>query len=205
VKCRLLNHIFHTQRGQIMTARKTLLTLTLVAVAAISTNAPRAQSNVEPGAQGGMLDVLENLRTAQAQRLEGSWALTVNAAPPPGAPSLPARTSYMSFARGGVALLYERQAAFVNPAYGAWEHRGANEFAFTVVSDAFNPLGNFVGTIKIRNKLILTGPDEFVSVGHLEAHDPAGNLLFSGCATARGRRIKVEPLPEQCRSVTPPQ
>ena len=110
-----------------------------------------------------------------------------------------------SFTRGGVAILSERQANFVNPAYGAWEHRGGNEFAFTVMTDAFAPTGNFLGTVKIRNEVTLTGTDEFASVGHLEVRDPTGNLLFSGCATARGQRIKVEPLPEQCRSITPPQ
>jgi hypothetical protein len=189
-----------------MTARRIYFALTLAAVSTIFATALRAQSNVEPGAQnGGILDVLGNSRQAQAQRLEGSWVLTVNALVPPGVPPPPARASYTSFTRGGVAILSERQANFVNPAYGAWEHRGGNEFAFTVMTDAFAPTGNFLGTVKIRNEVTLTGTDEFASVGHLEVRDPTGNLLFSGCATARGQRIKVEPLPEQCRSITPPQ
>ena len=189
-----------------MTARKICLTLALAAVTAIFATVLRAQSNVAPGTEsGGILDVLENSRQAQAQRLEGSWVLTVNAVVPPGVPPPPARAAYTSFARGGVAILSERQAAFVNPAYGAWEHRGGNEFVFTVITDAFAPTGNFLGTVKIRNKVTLTGTDEFVSVGHLEARDSAGNPLFSGCATARGQRIKVEPPPEQCPSIMPPQ
>jgi hypothetical protein len=193
-----------------MNAKRIFLAFTLAAVAAISATALRAQSSVEQEAgrglqSNGLIDVLEQQRQVQAQRLEGSWVLTVNAALPAGVPPPPARTSYTSFARGGVALLYERQAPFVNPAYGAWEHRGSNEFAFTVITDYFAPTGNFAGTVKISNKLTLTGADEFVSIGHLERRDAAGNLLFSGCATARGERIKVEPLPEQCRSITPPQ
>ena len=189
-----------------MTARKICLAMALAAVTAIFATVLRAQSNVAPGTQnGGILDVLENSRQAQAQRLEGSWVLTVNAVVPPGVPPPPARSSYTSFARGGVAILYERQANFVNPAYGAWEHQGGNEFAFTVITDAFAPAGNFLGTVKIRNEVTLTGTDEFVSVGHLEARDSAGNLLFSGCAMARGQRIKVEPLAQQCQSITPPQ
>ena len=147
----------------------------------------------------------DEAREKPAQRLEGSWVLTVAAVVPPGAPVPPTRTSYISFARGGVAILSERQAAFVNPAYGAWEHQGSNEFAFTVRTDTFTATGNFLGTVKIRNKITLTDPDEFVSVGQLEVRNPAGNLIFSGCATARGQRIKVEPLTEQCQGITPPQ
>ena len=103
--------------------------------------------------------------------------LTVAAVVPSGAPVPPTRTSYISFARGGVTILSERQAAFANPAYGSWEHQSGNEFAFTVVTDAFNATGNLIGTVKIRNKINLTGPDEFASVGQLEVRDPAGNLV----------------------------
>ena len=212
-----------------MIKKRILSALTVIAAAAISITILGAQSNDQLSAmrsaaaasQTQNVDLLERriqrlelfertresdeAKENQARRLEGSWMLTVSAVIPPGAPVPPSRTSYASFARGGVAILSERQAAFVNPAYGAWEHQGSNEFAFTVRTDTFTATGNFLGTVKIRNKITLTNPDEFVSVGQLEVRDPAGNLIFSGCATARGQRIKVEPLTEQCQGITPPQ
>jgi hypothetical protein len=183
-----------------MTRRRFFLGLTLAAVGVFLPAAPRAQSGDES-------TVAQQSQSGgkKAGRLEGSWEITVSAVVPPGVPPPPVRTAYVSFARGGVAILSERQAAFVNPAYGSWKHVGGNEFAFTVIADAFNPTGIFLGTVKIRNRLTLTGPDEFVSVGNLEVRDPAGNPLFSGCATGKGERIKVEPLAEQCQGITPPQ
>ena len=82
---------------------------------------------------------------------------------------------------------------------------GGSEFAFTVIADAFNVVGSFVGTVEIRNSITLTGSDGFVSVGQLVVRNPAGTVLFSGCATGRGERIKVEPLGEQCQGIAPPQ
>jgi hypothetical protein len=215
--------------GEIMTKKRILAALTMIAAAAVSVTVFGGQSNDQLSAvrsaatasQAQNVDLLERriqrlelfermrgsdeTKEKQAQQLEGSWMLTVSAVVPPGAPVPPSRTSYASFARGGVAILSERQAAFVNPAYGSWEHQGSNEFAFTVRTDAFTATGNFLGTVKISNKITLTDQDEFVSVGQLEVRDPAGNLIFSGCATARGQRIKVEPLSEQCQGITPPQ
>jgi hypothetical protein len=92
---------FLIARRQIMNAKRIFFAFALAVLAALSATVLRAQSHVEPASQGGgMQDVLENLRKEQAQRLEGSWVLTVNAVVPPGAPPLPAHTSYTSFARG---------------------------------------------------------------------------------------------------------
>jgi hypothetical protein len=196
--------------GEIMTKKRILAALTVITAAAVSITSPAQNPDLlERRIQ--RLELFERNRESdearekQGQRLEGSWMLTIAAVVPPGAPVPPTRTSYTSFARGGVAILSERQAAFVNPAYGSWDHQSGNEFAFTVVTDAFNTTGNFIGTVKIKNEINLTGPDEFVSVGQLEVRDPSGNLLFSGCATSRATRIKVEPLSEQCQNITPPQ
>lgn len=111
----------------------------------------------------------------------------------------------MSFARGGAAIGSDRQAPFANPQHGVWKHLRGNEFAYTFVGDNFDAMGNFQGTLKVRFKITLTGKDEFVGVDNAERRDPAGNLVFSRCNTIRGERIKIEPLPEQCQSITPPQ
>lgn len=120
--------------------------------------------------------------------------------PPP-----PVRHAYVAFAHGGAAVLSDREAPFANPAYGVWEHQGGSEFAYTFVGDNFDTTGNFLGTLKVRFNLTLTGPDELVGVDNAELRDPAGNLVFSRCNTVRGERIKIEPLPEQCQGIRPPQ
>jgi hypothetical protein len=66
-------------------------------------------------------------------------------------------------------------------------------------------MGNFVGTLKVRQKITLIGADEFVGVATAEIRDAAGNVTATRCATTHGVRIKIEPLAPQCQSITPPQ
>jgi hypothetical protein len=106
--------------------------------------------------------------------------------------------AFLACARSGASILSDRQAPFANPGHGVWEHQGGNEFAYTFMGDDFNAVGNFLGTLKVRQKLTLTGPDELVGVGNAELRDASGNLLFTRCNTIRGQRIKVELLPELC-------
>jgi hypothetical protein len=186
-----------------MTARRIFLTLTLSAAAALSTTVLHAQSSVETG--GGMLDVLENSRQERAQRLEGSWEMIVTPVPPPGAPPLPTRHLYVSFARGGVYTGFDRSAPFGSPQHGVWEYLGGNEFAWTFLGDNFDAMGNFLGTLKLRARITLTGKDTFVGVANPQVRDAAGNLLLDACSTFKAERIKAEPLSERCQSITPPQ
>ena len=113
--------------------RKTVsLVLNLAALAVISVIPVPAQSNQEVAATQSVnsllnaqnaellerrvqrLELLERQKASvevkekQGQRLEGSWIVTVAAVVPPGAPPPPVRSSYMSFSRGGVAMLSER-------------------------------------------------------------------------------------------------
>ena len=189
-----------------MNVKRIVLALILAATVAIPATILRAQSGESiTASQGGLLDILERQREAQARQLEGSWALTVTAVVPPGVPPLPVRHNYTTFARGGVSIGSDREAPFANPQHGAWEHRGGNEFAWTFIGDNFDAAGNFLGTLKVRVKIIITGSDTFVGVDNAEVRSPAGNLVFSACNTIRGERIKVEPLAEQCQGITPPQ
>lgn len=193
-----------------MRATRIFFALILIVVAVLSATVLRAQTSdrqtPEQGLQGDeLIDVLAQQKQSRAQRLQGSWVITVTAVVPPGVPPPPVRTSYASFAGGGVSIHSDRQAPNANPGHGVWEHRGGNHFAFTFITDDFDATGNFLGTVKVRNKIILTGPDEFVGVGNLELSDSAGNVLFSRCATIRGQRIRIEPLAEQCQGITPPR
>lgn len=183
-----------------MLKKRIFFVLTLASIAAISVTVLRAQSSDEPTI-GRVFKTSVN----KAERLEGSWTFTVTAVVPPGVPPPPVRHAYVAFARGGAAVLSDREAPFANPAYGVWEHRGGSEFAYTFIGDNFDAMGNFLGTLRARLKLTLTGPDELVGVDNAELRDAAGNLLFSRCNTIQGERIKIEPLPEQCQSITPPR
>ena len=189
-----------------MNAKRSYLILTLVVAVTTSAIAVRAQSSDrQVSNRGGILDVLEQQRQAQSQRLEGSWAVTVTPVPPPGAPPLPNRFIYLTFARGGAVIGSDRGLPFASPQHGDWEHQGANEFAYITVQDLFDAAGNFQGTLKVKSKITVTGPNEFIAVSNPQIRDAAGNLILDGCSTSKAVRIKTEPLLERCQSITPPQ
>jgi hypothetical protein len=191
------------KKQKLMTAGTILLALTCAALFAIPALRARAQSS------GGLLEVLEQTRQAQAQALEGSWAITVTPVVPPGVPQPPSARAFVTYARGGGLTTYVRSAPN-GPQYGAqhgvWEHLGGNDFALAAIRDEFDALGNFLGTGKIITRITLIGKDVFVGVGSREFRDPAGNLAdIIRCSTLRAERIKIEPLAPQCQSITPPQ
>lgn len=194
-----------------MSAKKLCLFLTLIVIAAISATILRAQSpfTEQESTQQESFDRncgwLCQYRERQAQRLEGSWALTVTAVVPPGVPPPPIRNNYTTFTRGGAAIGSDRQSPFANPQHGVWEYVRGNEYAYTFVSDGFDAAGSFQGTLKARFKITLIGRDKFVGVDNAELRDATGNLVFSRCNTIRGERIKIEPISEQCQGITPPQ
>lgn len=193
-----------------MLTKRIFLALTLVALVAVSATVAPAQSTDaeyspnQPACQGGILDVLRCIKQAQAQQLEGSWIVTVTPTVPPGVPQPPSFRAYATVSRGGAFFGSDRQRP-LSKQHGAWAHLGNNDFAYTLIEDLFDAMGNFAGTITVRVKLTVTGRDTFVGVSNGEQRDAGGNLVFNRCATVRGERIKVEPLPPQCQSITPPQ
>ena len=171
-----------------MTRQRFILALTLAAVTAASGTILRAQPNQPP-----------------AQRLEGSWAITVTPAPPPGAPPLPDRYVYATFARGGGAIGSDRGLPFSSPQHGVWEHLGGNEFAYTFIQDLFDAAGSFQGTLQVKQRIILTSDDEFVGVANPQIRDAAGNLTLDACSTFKAERLTTGPLAPRCQSLSPPQ
>jgi hypothetical protein len=197
-----------------MTARKITLPLLITLSVAISATNLRAQSSEPPTNQQGVAqqaffnegcDWLCQLLERQAQQLEGSWEMIVTPVPPPGALPLPSRHLYVTFARGGVYIGFDRSAPFGSPQHGVWEHRGGNEFAWTFIGDNFDVLGNFVGTLKLRAKITMTGKDTFVGVANPQVRDAAGNIALDACSTFKAERIKAELPSERCQGITPPQ
>jgi hypothetical protein len=196
-------------KQKLMTARRILFALTLAGMIAIPTATLRAQSSDESTTlqtftQGGILDVLEQIKQAQAQRLEGSWVITITPAVPPGVPQPPSFRAYGTFTRGGALIGTDTRRLF-NIQHGAWAHLGGNEFAFTAIEELVDVMGNFAGTVKIRVKGAVTSANEFVGVSSAEERNAAGVLVVTRCGTVRAARITVEPLPPQCQSITPPQ
>jgi hypothetical protein len=193
-----------------MNAKRTILALTLAVVVGISATTVRAQSSDDQAQRqgsrsGAILDDSERQKQAQSEHLEGSWAVTVTPVPPPGAPPLPDRFIYLTFARGGALIGSDRGLPFASPQHGVWEHLGGKEFVYITVQDLFDAAGNFQGTLKVKSRITMTGPDEFVAVSNPQIRNAAGALILDACSTSKAVRIKTEPLLERCQSITPPQ
>jgi hypothetical protein len=196
-------------KQKLMTTRRIIFALILAGMIAIPTATLRAQTSDEQTTDqtasfGGILDILDQIRQAHAQRLEGSWVVTITPAVPPGVPQPPSFRAYATFARGGAVVGTDTRRLF-NIQHGAWKHLGGNEFAFTVIEELVDVMGNFAGTVKIRVKLTVTGANEWVGVSSAEERNAPGALVTIRCGTVRATRITVEPLPQQCQSITPPQ
>jgi len=197
------------KKQMLMTTRRIIFALILAGMIVIPTTTLRAQTSDEQTTDqtasfGGILDILDQIRQAQAQRLEGSWVVTITPAVPPGVPQPPSFRAYATFARGGALIGTDTRRLF-NIQHGAWKHLGGNEFAFTVIEELVDIMGNFAGTVKIRVKLNVNGANEWAGVSSAEERNAAGGLVTIRCGTVRATRITVEPLPQQCQSITPPQ
>lgn len=202
-----------------MTANRFVLALLCAALLAVSTVSLRAQTTdltKDPDAATPELraqalaaandrcDWLCQLREAQSQQLEGSWEVIVTPVVPSGVPQPPSFHVYSTYSRGGGYTASDRTRPF-SKQHGAWEHLGSNHFAGTAKEDIFDAMGNFAGTLTVRTRTTLTGRDTFVGVANGEFRDAAGNITRSLCTTFRATRLKVEPLPEQCQSIQPPE
>ncbi|MGH9767578.1 MAG: hypothetical protein ACREAB_09115 [Blastocatellia bacterium] len=193
-----------------MIARRILMAFSFAVTLIVSTAVALAQSGepeqpaTQSASQGGILDVLEQIKQAQAQRLEGSWDVIVTPVVPPGVPQPPSFHAYGSFARGGAFIGSDRTRP-ASKQHGVWAHLGGADFAYTFKEDLFDAMGNFAGILTVRVRLTVSGKDDFVGVANGEQRDANGNLIFNRCTTIRGARIKIEPLAEQCQSIMPPQ
>jgi len=93
-----------------MMTKRIFLALTFTAIVAVSATVAQAQSTdtdqsaTQHASGGGILDVLDRIKQAQAQQLEGSWVVTVTPVVPPGVPQPPSFRAYSTFARGGAFI-----------------------------------------------------------------------------------------------------
>jgi hypothetical protein len=183
-----------------MNARIIILTLVLAGVLAIPAAIMQAQSYERVNDE----QTLARTSDSKAERLEGSWMVTVTAAVPPGVPVPPPFRAYSSFARGG-ALIGSDTRRPSSKLHGSWAHLRGNEFAGTTVEQLFDESGHPAGTLKVRTSIFITGEDEYVGVANAEERDAAGNLVSNRCGTIRAERITIQPLAPQCQNIVPPQ
>jgi len=213
---------------KLITTRRITLALTLAGVMAMTANSALAQAPESVSGPARLaaatsqdtvdllerrvqrLELFERMRKSdesfekRSQRYEGSWTVTVTPVVPPGVPQPPSFIAQATAARGGAVFSSDRNRPS-SKQHGTWEYLGGDEFAATSTEDLFDALGNFVGTLKVRTRTTLIGEDLFIGVSNGEQRDTAGNLVFSRCATIRGDRLKIEPLPSQCQTIVPPQ
>ena len=120
-----------------MIQRRIFLAITFAVTLIVSTAVARAQSGepeqqtTQPASQGGILDVLGQIKQAQAQRLEGSWDVIVTPVVPPGVPQPPSFHAYGSFARGGAFIGSDRTRP-ASKQHGVWAHLGRRRFCLYV-------------------------------------------------------------------------
>ncbi len=129
---------------------------------------------------------------AAAPSLEGSWIVDLT------------NQSAGSFK---VLVTYDRGGGVVstNPpvpppfhaslAQGTWQRTGGHEFTNTFIALIYDPAGQFVATLKVRETLTLNeSGDQYDSRASADVFDPAGNLIpgFSSCSQNHATRIKVE-------------
>jgi hypothetical protein len=183
-----------------ITTRTIMLTLAMLGLLAIPAAIMRAQSYQSVSDE----QTLAKTSDSKSERMEGSWVVTVTPVVPPGVPPPPPFRAYATCARGGALIGSDTQRAS-SKQHGVWAHVRGNEFAGTAVEQLFDESWHPAGTLKVRTSIFITGEDEFVGVSNGEQHDAAGNLIFSRCATIRGERITIEPLPPQCQNIAPPQ
>jgi hypothetical protein len=81
--------------------------------------------------------------------------------------------------------------ALRTPGYGNWHHVKNNKFQFAFKFYRFDGTGANIGSTSVRHNLFLSANrNGYYSRGTAEFFDPAGNLLFIACSTAKAKRFK---------------
>lgn len=81
--------------------------------------------------------------------------------------------------------------ALRTPGYGNWHRVRRNEYRFAFKFFRFDGMGVNVGSTSVRHDLVLSADRQsYYSEGPAEFFDPAGNLLFVGCANATATRFR---------------
>jgi len=75
--------------------------------------------------------------------------------------------------------------------HGVWTNTGGREYSLAWRVFHFNPDGTPAGKDVIRDVIRLgSGGDTYTSAGTVEVYNPAGILVFTGCATTTATRFE---------------
>ena len=128
------------------------------------------------------------------RRLEGVWLFditTVNCQTGAAIATLPTLHTYLP----GGSMLSEPAVspAVLRTGHGVWEHVAGGTFRNTIKLLRFNPDGTYAGMVTVTRDIELAdNAEECTSRDTATAQDLNGNVIDTRCATAVGRRIKVE-------------
>jgi len=138
----------------------------------------------------------------EADRITGSWRVTVNATDPSGVPSFPV---LMTFHADGTLM---QSRPYYIPAFGVmetahhggWKRIDGDQIAATTFSLAQGAPGNaalngvFFGTEKVNFKPVIDGDGNFfTALWTSTVYGPDGNPIVQGSGNLSGVRIQVEP------------
>lgn len=133
-----------------------------------------------------------------AQKLEGTWMVTVTRVNPP--PNLPPTfQSLMANLPGGMVIETSSTGRTNrSPAFGEWVRTGARQFTTTFYLFRFATGEVYTGYSKIvRNVLLGDDLQTFRAISVQEQYDTAGNLTATLRATEEGRRLPMGEIPDQ--------
>jgi hypothetical protein len=145
----------------------------------------------------------DHSKGAQADRIEGVWAVEVTILSACGPTGVPMRTvpAMNMFIHGGMLIETPGTTQVAPPPIGAvrgtpglgtWQHLGGRHYGAVFTFFRLNPDNTFTGTQKITEDIALSeDADEFTFTGTSEVFDTTGTpLLPIGCNTATATRLE---------------
>jgi hypothetical protein len=147
---------------------------------------------------GGINAVTGTVAAAQdaaaAATLEGTWRVQITLRHcETGAPLGPPFPALATFARGGTVTTSDggSSPAARGAGHGVWWRLQGREFAAVTEAFLFAPSGTSSGRQRLTQQIEL-GRDGMMFEATIAARvmDPAGQVLFSGCASSEGRRLE---------------
>jgi hypothetical protein len=138
-----------------------------------------------------------DVKQEKSQDLTGAWKTAITPPPESGVPPF---KLLFTFTEDGNLLATGTAGDFPalgNPCHGVWTRTGDRTFALTYLCFDSDASLQFTGTDKIRGTVTINRTTGQLS-GRLDLthFDTSDNLIFNSCcATVKGSRLQIEPLP----------
>jgi hypothetical protein len=127
-------------------------------------------------------------------KLEGTWRVQITLRDcQSGSPVAPAFPALASFARGGTVITADggTSPSRRTSGHGIWAHAGGRTYQAVIEAFLFSPTGEMTGTQRIT-QVIELGHDPMTFTADVSAQviAPHGVVVFNGCATSAGTRLR---------------